>query len=112
MYNEEALSGSDPYAYFLYGNQPLVVIKTGAAAGGQRDSSSPRNLLLIKDSYAHELVPFLACHFDEIHMIDLRYFHSGVKAYIAENGIDMAVISYSIRSFGTDTNVFFLNAAG
>ncbi len=111
MYNEEALSGSDPYAYFLYGNQPLVVIKTGAAAGddakngGRSDSSSPRKLLLIKDSYAHELVPFLACHFDEIHMIDLRYYHDSIKAYREANGIGTTVILYNVKNFCEDEYV-------
>lgn len=105
MYNEEALLGSDPYAYFLYGNQPLVVIKTGAVAGGQSDSSSTRKLLLIKDSYAHELVPFLACHFDEIHMIDLRYYHDSIKAYREANGISTTVILYNVKNFCEDEYV-------
>ena len=103
MYDWDKLTGDDQYAFFMGGNVPLSVIRTG--------HDGPK-LLLVRDSYADCEAPFLTGAFSEIHMIDLRYFHSGVKAYIAENGIDMAVISYSIRSFGTDTNVFFLNAAG
>lgn len=113
MYNEAALAGNDPHSYFLYGNQPLVVIRTGSAdngaAPGSADSgksdSAKHKLLLIKDSYAHELVPFLACHFDEIHMIDLRYYHDSIRAYREANGIDTTVILYNVKNFCEDEYV-------
>ena len=47
--------------------------------------------------------------FSEIHALDLRYYRDSLNAYIEENGIDCVVISYSLRSFISDTNLFFLN---
>ena len=93
------LDEKDKYAFFMGGNQPLAVIKTG--------NESPK-LLLVRDSYADSEVPFLTPYFSEIHMADLRYYREGLVDYIAENGIDVAVISYSLRNFATDANLHFL----
>lgn len=68
FYVDEKLASSDAYASFLGGNfAHLRITKSG---------ESPRPLLLIiKDSYANCLVPFLARHFD-IEMLDTRYIRS------------------------------------
>ena len=65
FYDDEKLSTSDAYASFLGGNFAHLRIT--------KDGSEGRPLLLIiKDSYANCLVPFLARHFD-IEMLDTRY---------------------------------------
>ena len=66
FYREEALSEHDQYEYFLGANTAHVRIQKNA-------TEARPTLLLIKDSYAQCLVPFLARHFN-IEMIDLRYF--------------------------------------
>jgi len=96
IYDESALSGSDCYSYFAYGNQPLEVITTNADSG---------RLLLIKDSYAHAILPFLCSHFHEIHMLDLRYDRESVQRYMQANDFDCAVILYNISNLSEDTNL-------
>ena len=100
LYDEEKLAVKDKYAFFMGGNQPLAVVRTG---------SEGQKLLLIRDSYADCEIPFLCGAFSEIHVLDLRYYRDSLSAYIEENGIDCVVISYSLRSFISDTNLFFLN---
>ena len=99
LYDYARLEEKDKYSFFMGGNQPLAVIATG------RDGPK---LLLVRDSYADSEVPFLTPYFSEIHMADLRYYREGLLDYIAENGIDCVVISYSLRNFATDTNLHFL----
>ena len=53
-------------------------------------------LLLIRDSYSDSLAPFLAQRFSEVHLVDLRYYHTSVADYMAEQGIDTAVVLYSV----------------
>ena len=65
FYRDEKLHGSDAYASFLGGNFAHLRIKKS----GTEDRPL---LLIIKDSYANSLVPFLAIHFD-IEMLDTRY---------------------------------------
>lgn len=100
LYDEEKLAVKDKYAFFMGGNQPLAVVRTG---------NEGKKLLLIRDSYADCEIPFLCGAFSEIHALDLRYYRDSLSAYIEENGIDCVVISYSLRSFVSDTNLFFLN---
>lgn len=94
------LSEPDMYPVFLDGNHSLVKIKNENAEGGK--------LLVIKDSYAHALVPFLAEDFSEIVMVDMRYFKENVSELCEAEGITDALILYSISNFCTDTGLAFL----
>ncbi|WP_297289030.1 DHHW family protein [uncultured Flavonifractor sp.] len=100
LYDESYLSVKDKYSMFLGGNQSLGVVKTP-------NTDKPK-LLIIRDSYADSLVPFLTPHFSEIHLIDLRYYKLSIADYIQQNGIDQALVLYSIPNFCTDTNLFWL----
>lgn len=100
LYKTENLELKDKYTVFLGGNDPLTVI-TGSDPNGQK-------LLLLKDSYANSEIPYLCYHFSEIHVVDLRYYKESISAYIEANGIDLAVVSYSVANFSEDTNIYFL----
>ena len=65
-------------------------------------------LLIIRDSYADSLVPFLTPHFSEIHLLDLRYYKLSIADYIAQNGIDQALVLYSVPNFVTDSNLLWI----
>lgn len=99
LYNREKLKEKDQYSMFMGGNQPLAVVKTG---------NEGEKLLLIRDSYADSEVPFLTGAFSEIHLIDLRYYRQDIAGYVRENGIDRVAVSYSLKNFATDKNVYFL----
>ena len=62
----------------------------------------------MRDSYSDSLAPFLAQRFEEVHLLDLRYYRAPVAQYAAENGIDRIVVLYSIPNFITDQNTVFL----
>ena len=100
MYFENHLTEPDMYPVFLDGNHALVRIKNENAEGGK--------LLVIKDSYAHALVPFMAENYSEIVMIDMRYFKENVTALCESEGITDALILYSVSNFCTDTDLAFL----
>ncbi len=102
LYVLDNLSSRDQYTVFLGGNQPRQIVRNAKEAGGRR-------LLLIKDSFSHCIVPFLAAHYAEIHLLDLRYYRSDVQAYLAENEIDEVLVLYSVENFKTDRNMVFLN---
>ena len=100
LYDESYLSVKDKYSMFLGGQQSLGVVKTPNA-------DKPK-LLIIRDSYADSLVPFLTPHFSEIHLIDLRYYKLSIADYIQQNGIDQALVLYSVPNFVTDSNLFWI----
>ena len=101
LYVESFLSVKDKYSMFLGGNQSLGVVTNTNNPDGPK-------LLIIRDSYADSLVPFLTAHYSEIHLIDPRYYHLSVKDYVAQNGIDQALVLYSVPNFVTDGNMFWI----
>lgn len=65
------------------------------------NTESRKKLLLLKDSYADAIIPFLAQHFYETTVIDSRvYVTKSVLQEIKENKYDMAIILHN------DTNIF------
>ena len=101
LYVESFLSVKDKYSMFLGGNQSLGVVTNTNNPDGPK-------LLIIRDSYADSLVPFLTAHYSEIHLIDPRYYHLSVKDYVEQNGIDQALVLYSVPNFVTDGNLFWI----
>lgn len=104
LYDETALEKKDQYTYFLGGNDPQILIRTGANTG--------RSLLLIKDSYANCMIPFLALHYDEITVTDLRYSHGKIlpappAGTTAASATDILFL-YNIESFCNDRNFAYL----
>ncbi|EOS67643.1 DHHW family protein [Oscillibacter sp. 1-3] len=99
LYDDDYLGKKDKYSFFLGGNQPLCVIRNEEGTG---------RLLLIRDSYADSLAPFLARHFEEVHLMDLRYYRGSAAAYAEENGMDGIVVLQSVPNFITDRNLGLL----
>lgn len=98
LYSEEKLKEKDKYTYYVDGNHPYVQIKSSNHNG--------KHAVIIKDSYAHILLPYLVSEYEEIEMVDLRYYHDSVSNLIKENS-DIYFI-YSIDNFAQDPNVIFL----
>lgn len=93
LYFLEYLEKKDKYAVFLGGNYADLSIKK------QTDEARPR-LLIIKDSYANSLVPFLALHFD-IELIDPRYYSNNGELSEKLKNADMALIIQGIDTVAT-----------
>ena len=101
MFYPAHLEEDDKYPIYLDGNHPYTVITNPKA-------DSDKKLLVVKDSFAHSLVPFLADHYSEIIMVDLRYYRFPVSELIESEGIDQVLVLYSIDNLATDDNVGWL----
>lgn len=102
LYDERYLNKKDQYSLFLGGNQPLTVIRSGIKNG--------KKLAIFKDSYAHSFAPFLAMHFEEIHLIDLRYFNQNPYHYLSSEGFDQVLFLYNLSTFKDETSLIKLKA--
>ena len=101
MFYLSHLEDDDKYPIYLDGNHPYTVIKNTAAGSNDK-------LLVIKDSFAHSMIPYLADHYSEIIMVDLRYYSEPVSKLIEKEGIDRVLVVYSIDNLATDTNLGWL----
>lgn len=91
----------DKYAMFLYSNNPLTIIKN-------KKLNNNKKLLVIKDSFANSLVPFLTQNYEEIHVIDLRSFTSKISTYTKENEFDNILILYNFINFARENSIIKL----
>lgn len=104
-FDESKLSEKDKYAYFFGGNYGEVHIENtkGVSAGSPR-----KNILVIKDSFANSFVPFLTQNYDNIYMIDLRYYNEDMQAYLKGHNITDVLVLYNISNFVSDRNIYKL----
>ena len=93
LYRPDKLAEKDQYAYYLGGNHALAVSHNPAGRG---------KLLLLKDSYAHVLLPYLARDYAQVHVMDLRYYQGDVLAYIQQQGIDQVAAVYTLNKLVTE----------
>lgn len=71
--------GVSTYCTFMGGDQKITKVETSADNG--------RRLLILKDSFGNALPGYLFSSFEQIHVIDCRYFTKNMKEYVADNGI-------------------------
>ena len=97
IYNSDYLNKKDKYSFFLNGNNSNVVIKTKVENG--------KKILLIKDSYAHIMAQFLCNGYEEIHLIDPRYYRASITEYVRENSINEVLFLYNVSNLCTDVGI-------
>ena len=94
LYAAEKLKTRDKYGIFLNGNHPLTEIRTMASTG--------RKMLLIKDSYANCFVPFLTGDFEEIVLVDPRYYYDSAEKLMKQYGFTDILFLYNLNTFLED----------
>ena len=99
LYNLDYLTEKDKYSLFLNNIHPLIEIENKAAA-------SQDSLMLIKDSYANSMVPFLAHHYQKIYVFDTRYYRDGPSSFLSEH-TDIAdiLLLYNMNTLDGDTGI-------
>lgn len=67
------------YCTFMGGDYKLTQVKTSTGNG--------RKLLILKDSFGNAIPGYLFYSFEEIHVVDCRYFTLNLTDYVNEHGI-------------------------
>lgn len=98
LYEDSHLLTKDKYAMFLDGNHPLIQIKT--------DVQNGQRLLILKDSYANSMIPFLTSHYERIDILDMRFYNEAVSKYIEDNKINQVLILYNMNGIDTDLGIY------
>ena len=100
MFFREHLGKMDMYPVYLDGNHSYVKIENPRAKGG--------NLLIVRDSYAQNLAPFLAYNYKNIHMLDMRYYRGSMAEFLKDKNIDEILYIYGIDTLITDESASWL----
>ncbi len=94
LYKLSNLQKKDKYKVFFDGNHSLMKITS--------NSNSEKNLLVIKDSFANNFIPFLTGHYGEIYVVDPRYYNDSISNLIKSNDIKEVLILYNVITFCED----------
>lgn len=95
LYDITKLDGKNKYQYFLHGDPSVGVV--------EGNKNLENELLIFKDSFAHNFIPFLTSNYKKIHFIDPRYYNFNLDEYLSENNnISEVIFMHNISSFNSD----------
>ena len=93
FYDFSYLAKKDKYSTFISGNNAHVSVC-------DTESEDKEKLLLVKDSFSHALVPYLAQHYN-LEIIDLRYYTDSLSDFIEENDIKNVLFIYGLDTLAS-----------
>ncbi|MBQ3264526.1 MAG: hypothetical protein IJH07_01985 [Ruminococcus sp.] len=91
IYYDYIEDSSSLYSTFICGDSSLFIEYND-------DNQSGRKIAVVKESYGNAFVPYLTYNYEEVHIIDSRYFSGSVKEYMEENGITEILFLNNIMS--------------
>lgn len=90
---------SDGYGVFIYGDNPLEVIKS------QSPSASKEKVAIIHESYGNAFVPYLTYNFSEVYSIDFRSWNGSLKTFCQQKGITNVIFLNGVMSSATQVQL-------
>ncbi len=101
LMDERKFQTRDKYAAFTWGNPGYAKITSSHNLNHTEGKTS--RLLIIKDSYANSMIPYLTYNYDEIVVVDLRYLSKSVKDLMQQDFDDIFVM-YNFSTFLTENS--------
>lgn len=97
VYYEGAEAGTLTYGVFIWGDQPLEVLHS--------DRNTGKKIAIVKESFGNALVPYFTYNYDEVHVIDFRYWEGNLKDYCSKNGITEVLFANGVMSANTSSQI-------
>ncbi|GHU79928.1 hypothetical protein FACS1894191_3890 [Clostridia bacterium] len=91
----EYASGGNSYGVFLGGDYPLIKINTSVKNG--------RSALVVKESYGNAFAPFLISHYEQVFVVDQRYFPFNLIEFVRQNGVQDVI--FANNAFAANTGI-------
>ncbi len=95
----DRLEEVDKYTVYLDGNHSTVRLHNPQGSG---------TLLVVRDSYSNCLGAFMAETYENVLLVDLRYYKQPISALVQQENVDDILVCYSIGNFMTDANIIWL----
>lgn len=98
-YDESFLNQKDKYCYFGSGNQALMEIEN-------TNVESDKELVIVKDSFANCLIPFLIGDYRKIYVIDPRYYMPHISNFVqSHEKVTEVLVLYNIDSLNINSGI-------
>ncbi len=98
VYFEGETSGPYSFGVFIWGDCPLFVEYN-------KDITNEKKILVVKDSFGNPMVPYLTANYQEVHIIDYRYYEGNLKKYAQENDIKEILFVNGISNANSQSQV-------
>ena len=85
------------YSVFLHGDFPLERIDTSNHNG--------RRAVVIKESFGNAFAPFLLSHYEQVFVVDQRYFQTSLVDLVEENQINDVIFINNIFAANTASHI-------
>lgn len=97
LYHTSLNKYEQSYAGLTNNDVPEIVHKT-------KNPPNDITALIIKDSYTNAMQPFIATHFAETRILDMRHYKKGsIQDYIKEHHINLVILSHNDSLLTGDT---------
>ena len=94
FYMPNTFKGGASYSMFMGGDAKVTKVETTGTPG--------RRLLIIKDSFGNAIPPFLFGSFEQVHVVDHRYFIDNLESYIRTNNItDLLMVNNIFNAYSS-----------
>lgn len=93
----EYAKSPNSYSVFLQGDYPLTKITTNIKNG--------RRIAVVKESFGNAFCPFLVNHYEEVYVVDQRYFQLNLRDYMEEHGINELLFINNIFAANTSVRI-------
>ena len=90
-------SAGSAYCTFMGGDTKITQVRTATNNG--------RRLVITKDSFGNAIPGYLFYSFEEIHVIDTRYFTKNIIKYVKENKITDFVLANNVAFAASHTTI-------
>lgn len=92
-FTNENISSKNALEAFCYGDVSLFKVYTGKDTG--------KRLCIVKDGYGSALAPYFTENYDEIHVIDSRYFDGSLTGYCYNHSITDVMFVNGVNNANT-----------
>ncbi len=105
-YNMDYLDKKDKYSVFLNNQHSLITIKNNDPDLQRTDGTDRRALVVIKDSYANSLIPFLMDKYETIWVFDPRYYRGSITEWVNDHPeVKDVLVLYNLSTMDNDRGV-------
>lgn len=93
----EYATGANSYSVYLHGDYPLIKVTT--------EHKNGRKIMVVKESFGNAFSTFLIENYEEVYIVDLRYFELNAIDFIKENGINELLFINNIFAANTQYHI-------
>ena len=92
--------GGNSYSVYLHGDWPLMRIDT--------EHKNGRKIMVVKESFGNAFAPYLIPHYEQVFVVDARYFQINGETFIRENGINEILFINNIFAANTSSQIGYI----